>query len=565
MQNKRSAQFIRTIFIIALAVISFLILIAVTASEETVSTPNRDGSYVEITHWTLTDANGVSREITLPYTLSYKGDNDDYTLTASIPPTPVLPDSESSTFRIYPNYMDVEIYLDGVQWKCTHVSDDYAFGVTGNVFHFIDLPPCEEEREIMIKVHCQLGDSTSYYIRPALLGSKTAMYVDDFVDCMPTLLLVVFLLIVAISALVLKRLVSADFGSSSFVLFFSAFVMLFSFYTFLETEIALLLIGSSRFVYMAKFMFLALFIIPLFELISLQVNPKYRRISEIAVYLSCINFVGQTVLHFTDTVDYCSMMYVTHGITFVGVVILITCLFLSGQDSINNLLVLIPMAAGFVADILLIYVGHPSYHNNFWFTLGMSVYILIELIRIFRTYLSKFHLMVESDTLKSMAYSDMLTGVGNRNAYEQRLKTENADTPAHDLGCIVVDVTALKQINDTRGHSAGDTALIETAEAIRKYLPKDGSCFRTGGDEFIVLIDHISEEALAQLVSDIEANVSQRADTRELPLLLSIGSGLYQTADETVLDFVRRIDSQMYAHKRIQKQKLRDLGYQVRD
>jgi len=552
----------RTLLVVLLAVVSFVILIAFTASENVFTFPNESGSYIEITEWTLTDKNGVSAEITLPYTLSYRGDMDDYTLTSTIPPAV---STSANTFRIYPNYMDVEIYIDGEQVYCDHVQDNYSFGATGNVFHYFDLPVSDEEHDVTIKVHCQLGDTTTYYLRPALFGSKTAMFTDDFFNCMPAVILCALLLAVSLTSFMLSKAFGRRLGSSAYLNHFAAFILTFSLYTFLETEFALMLLKNSRFVYMGKFMLLALFIIPLFELILHRVADRLKKIASLSVYIATANYIVQLVLHFSGIYDLCSMMHITHLTAFIGAVILFICLCYSGNGAVRTLLPLLPMILGFLTDILLIYVGHPSFHNSFWFTLGVSLYVLIEVILLLKQYLANFHTMIETNTLKTMAYTDMLTGLGNRNAYEERRKALSDRKTRPALSCIVADVTGLKLINDAHGHSAGDTALIETAEAIRKVLPEGGECFRTGGDEFIILIESSDFGVLNTVVDNLQAEVAERARTRTLPLLLAIGKGVYQLYDDNVTDFIRRVDSLMYADKYIQKQKLREQGFKIRD
>ena len=101
-----------------------------------------------------------------------------------------------------------------------------------------------------------------------------------------------------------------------------------------------------------------------------------------------------------------------------------------------------------------------------------------------------------------------------------------------------------------------DLALIEISEAIRHHIPANASCFRTGGDEFIIMIDSIDEHTLSRLAQRIKFDVSERAQVRHLPLILSMGYGLYHPSDENVPDFIRRIDTLMYADKRAQKQRL---------
>ena len=57
----------------------------------------------------------------------------------------------------------------------------------------------------------------------------------------------------------------------------------------------------------------------------------------------------------------------------------------------------------------------------------------------------------------------------------------------------MIDINGLKEINDTKGHEKGDFLIRGTAQCIEKTLTKDGYCFRTGGDEFVVLTRMPSE------------------------------------------------------------------------
>ena len=86
-----------------------------------------------------------------------------------------------------------------------------------------------------------------------------------------------------------------------------------------------------------------------------------------------------------------------------------------------------------------------------------------------------------------LSKTDMLTGLGNRHAYtEDARKYETGSLPA-DLTIIYLDVNELKHINDTLGHHAGDELICGAAECISKVFFRVGGCYRTGGDEFIVM------------------------------------------------------------------------------
>lgn len=91
----------------------------------------------------------------------------------------------------------------------------------------------------------------------------------------------------------------------------------------------------------------------------------------------------------------------------------------------------------------------------------------------------------ESIYLAKMSFSDQLTGVMNRNAYERKIKSMFAR--GGSVGLILADVNGLKQTNDNEGHAASDRLIIETAHALAKEFGVE-RVFRTGGDEFLVVL-----------------------------------------------------------------------------
>ena len=85
------------------------------------------------------------------------------------------------------------------------------------------------------------------------------------------------------------------------------------------------------------------------------------------------------------------------------------------------------------------------------------------------------------------AHYDQLTGLQNRRAYEETIEEFSKELPA---GCCVIaaDVNGLKGTNDTLGHQAGDELIIGAAEGLRRSFPETDRIYRTGGDEFAVIL-----------------------------------------------------------------------------
>lgn len=99
--------------------------------------------------------------------------------------------------------------------------------------------------------------------------------------------------------------------------------------------------------------------------------------------------------------------------------------------------------------------------------------------------------------------TDSLTGLFSRNAYSCALKSLDAaqKLPAH-FTAFSIDVNGLKTVNDNLGHEAGDELIRGAAWCIQTVLGGLGRCYRTGGDEFVVLAE--IDEKQARLKKETE-------------------------------------------------------------
>lgn len=95
------------------------------------------------------------------------------------------------------------------------------------------------------------------------------------------------------------------------------------------------------------------------------------------------------------------------------------------------------------------------------------------------TFLKRRDLLLE---LNRLSYHDPLTGAWNRHALERYYTTDALSS----LGVIYCDVTGLKQVNDSKGHEAGDQLIRQCYQMIGQVMGTE-HIFRTGGDEFVVL------------------------------------------------------------------------------
>ena len=90
--------------------------------------------------------------------------------------------------------------------------------------------------------------------------------------------------------------------------------------------------------------------------------------------------------------------------------------------------------------------------------------------------------------LEHISYTDLLTGVKNRNAMNNRITaiTNGEELLTEPYGVVFVDLNGLKQVNDEQGHQAGDL-LLKKAALILQEIFVDEDIYRAGGDEFLII------------------------------------------------------------------------------
>jgi two-component system cell cycle response regulator len=116
----------------------------------------------------------------------------------------------------------------------------------------------------------------------------------------------------------------------------------------------------------------------------------------------------------------------------------------------------------------------------------------------------------KSAQLEEAARTDALTGLPNRRAIEEWASKQLKGALRHGFPLWVVlgDLDSFKEINDTFGHEAGDTVLRTFAATLKQQMRASDMCGRLGGDEFLLVISHVSAENIELTVNRFRENFS---------------------------------------------------------
>jgi diguanylate cyclase (GGDEF)-like protein/PAS domain S-box-containing protein len=156
---------------------------------------------------------------------------------------------------------------------------------------------------------------------------------------------------------------------------------------------------------------------------------------------------------------------------------------------------------------------------------------------------------VREQELRRLADTDPLTGLYNRRRFAAELQRHLRHGERYGArgALLLIDIDGLKQINDRRGHAAGDRAILATAGRLRSRLRASDIVARVGGDEFAVLLAEADPEQAEAVAGSLAGTGRTASGEDEFPTL-SIGVTELRGPDPDVA--MKRADSAMYIAKR---------------
>ena len=147
-------------------------------------------------------------------------------------------------------------------------------------------------------------------------------------------------------------------------------------------------------------------------------------------------------------------------------------------------------------------------------------------------------------------FTDCLTGLYNR-VYLEFLHKRACNKKNCWISGIMIDLNGFKQINDNYGHSEGDLALCIVADLLLKSFSEYGVVTRYAGDEFVIMLNTTDDQLIQKIIKSAKKNFVTENEKNDKPYQLSasMGYAITNLSNETIDDFMNRIDEQMYQDK----------------
>ena len=149
------------------------------------------------------------------------------------------------------------------------------------------------------------------------------------------------------------------------------------------------------------------------------------------------------------------------------------------------------------------------------------------------------------------ATHDALTGLHNRRSFDDFLEAEIARQKRYGsrFSLLLIDLDRFKELNDTRGHNAGDDALRLAAKALKRSTRDSDIVARFGGDEFAILLPNSSQADCSAICANIIKNMSAEMASGGYEVTASIGSKTFDVEPDSPSSATRQADEALYTAK----------------
>ncbi|MDC0610851.1 sensor domain-containing diguanylate cyclase [Vibrio sp.] len=171
-----------------------------------------------------------------------------------------------------------------------------------------------------------------------------------------------------------------------------------------------------------------------------------------------------------------------------------------------------------------------------------------EAIKLKESFSGSLDLMTQTiNKLHKDSHSDPLTGLLNRRGMDKAIEYYTSNKLSASI--VAIDIDNFKMINDTFGHDAGDQVIISLAELMQNKTRKDDLICRTGGDEFIIILNAVDITTAQMIAEKLRASIEHNPFETVERVTTSIGISLYNPTINTFDDALKLADQALYKAK----------------
>lgn len=418
-----------------------------------------------------------------------------------------------------------------------------------SAWHMVRLPHIDTGIPVTIRAEAAYGDFMDG-ISWVMLGTKAAVLYEIAENFLPTFLMGVLGIVIALMTAVygimmrkaLKRHTIFYFGLLSFFL---------GLWFIGESKCMQFFVGRMYLSYQISYLTLAILPIPALLFFESALIPRQSWQYDCLCILTGINFFVMLGLQTLGMLDLYQTLPMCHVLIFVSIGVILHSMYQKYKEQVllEQLHLFLGMAVFSIFSLLemiIFYVGSPM-NNALVIQTGVMIMMGIIGVGEMQKNSQLIQLGHEAELIKKVAYTDALTNLGNRYAFDKRLQELEEEKARNNMICIL-DIDRLKHINDTYGHLEGDALIKMMGACIEQAFGKQGRCYRIGGDEFAVLLQG-NEEIYTKCIQNFDMHVGFMHTQNDFQIHVSYGMAQQGGRSMRLHDLFREADERMYEAK----------------
>ncbi len=275
---------------------------------------------------------------------------------------------------------------------------------------------------------------------------------------------------------------------------------------------------SYKTMYIAEYisLYMAVYSVICYWEYEIEFSDRQKKIINIMKIIMLIYFADAIILHITGAATLYSVLYIFYLMSAViGIYMFVNSIVIRSRNlrvsrkmiSDNVIAVIIMVCVVYVLEM--VRLKRETFYLKNDFTPYIILYLsILSIIRYINRALEGYVHEYQMDSLNSMAYTDIMTGIGNRNSCEKYFADIMEDTKEKYL-IVMFDINGLKRVNDELGHSEGDNLIKTFADLLKGVFVKSTDFIgRMGGDEFVLITRSTHEETI-NLLDKLDNNVAE--------------------------------------------------------
>lgn len=436
----------------------------------------------------------------------------------------------------------------------------YSFDKTGGIwtsspgstFHFVEFNPNSDT----VKVHTiPVYDCVKDQKLVFNIGQSAIIYAQIIQASAPRYVTSLLIVALGIALICSHSFIYKKIDAGKGMLYLGEFSLFMGIWSLNETDLCTLVTHSRIFSSIITYLSILL-IVPTFVMfVASYLDLRDKYFYKIMLWLSAIQFVVLSILHFTKIREYKETLKIMQGILLLAGVYLIGAVvykLIKKQYTRRLEVCLVGLGlfmVAMIADLVKYYqvLGDSDHYGRYVFLLFV-VMMTADLVKETNEIINKGRRAKE---LEIFALTDKMTDMYNRNAYENHLATIASP---ENLAVVVADTNELKQCNDTYGHEMGDDYITRAAEIFSDVFGASGNCYRTGGDEFCCIVTDASRANIERLIRVFRSMIYTVNARNEFPFKFDVAIGYAKyDADKDIKALIKRADANMYENKRESK------------